>query len=85
MTPQIATITGKRQLTIPASIFRHVGFKKGQKVLVSVENEHVKVESVLNLVEKLAGSIKVPKEFKGSTTEKIIEKAKKKYFANKST
>ena len=80
---QTATITSKRQLTIPVEIFRRLGFKKGHKVIVSLENKTIKITSASDLVEKLAGSIKVPNEFKGLPVEQIVKRAKTGYFRNK--
>ncbi len=78
---QIATITDKRQFTIPASLFKKLNLKEGQKVLVSEENGALKIESALKLIERLAGSISVPARFKGLTPDEMVEKAKKEYFS----
>lgn len=43
----------------------------------------IKNKSAISLVERLAGSVKIPERFKGLSTEKIILKAKKEYFKNK--
>ena len=80
---QTATITSKRQLTIPVEIFRQLGLKQGRKVIVSVENEVIKITSAVSLVEKLAGSVKVPGEFKGMLVEQIVKRAKMAYFKSK--
>ncbi len=80
---QIATITSKRQLTIPAAIFRQLGFKKGHKVLVSLEDKSIRITSALDLVEDLAGSVRLPKGFRGMGIGQIVQKAKQSYFGNK--
>ena len=77
---KIATITSKRQLTIPASFFGRLALKKGQKVIVSQEDNFIKIEPALSLVECLAGSVKKPTRFKRMSLNKIIDKAKKEYF-----
>lgn len=78
---QLATITSKRQLTIPASIFRKAGLKQGQKVLISLHDNEIQIKPAVDLVEELAGSIKTPKRFRNLTPDQIISKAKKEYFA----
>ena len=80
---QLATITSKRQLTIPSALFVHLGFVEGQKVLVSEDNGALKVEPALDLVNKLAGSVRVPKKFKGMPIDVMVEKAKADYFIGK--
>lgn len=80
---QLATITSKRQLTIPISIFQKLDLREGEKVLVSEEKGTIKIEPALLLIDRLAGSIKTPSRFKGLSLEKIIEKAKKEYFQPK--
>lgn len=37
----------------------------------------------MKLLNRLAGSVKIPKEYNGLTTEEIVYKAKKEYFRNK--
>lgn len=80
---QIATITSKRQLTIPVSTFRRLGFEEGQKVLVTEIDGAMQIKPVINLVESLAGSVDVPKRFKDLTPDKMIKRTKKEYFSKK--
>jgi AbrB family looped-hinge helix DNA binding protein len=35
------TISSKRQITIPAAIFRSLGLKEGQKLMVELENDRI--------------------------------------------
>lgn len=80
---QLATITSKRQLTIPVSIFQKLDLKKGQKVLVSEDNGSIKIEPALVLIDRLAGSVEIPKKFKGLALGEIIKEAKKEHFKPK--
>lgn len=80
---QTASITSKRQLTIPVEIFNQMGLKQGHKVIISVEDKAIKIISASDLIEKLAGSVKVPKEFKSIPVEQIVQKTKRAYFKNK--
>ena len=61
---QLATITSKRQLTIPVAIFGELDLKEGERVLVSQEKRKITIQPVKDLVEELAGSVAVPKKFK---------------------
>ncbi len=80
---QTATITSKRQLTIPASIFKKARLKEYQKVLVEEEAGVIKIQPTVSRVLKLSGSVKVPKRFKGKTLKQIIEISKEEYFSGK--
>ena len=79
---ELATITSKRQLTIPVSMFRKLNLKKGQKVIITQDKGFLKIQPGFSLIEELAGSVKIPAKFKGLPLEKIIDKAKKEYFEN---
>lgn len=78
-----ATITSKRQLTIPVKLFRKVNLKEGQKVILTEENGLIKMESALALVNRLAGSLKLPKAYQSKSIDQIIESAKNKYWQEK--
>jgi len=73
---QTATITSKRQFTIPVSIYKKFKLKQGQKVLVSLENNYIKIESASSLVNRLAGSVSLPNSYQKIPLNKIIQTAK---------
>jgi len=77
---QMATITSKRQLTIPASMFDKLNWKEGQKVIISTEGKDLKISTAIDLVNRLAGSVKLPARFKGVSIDEIIRKARKEHF-----
>lgn len=79
----IATITSRGQLTIPVELFRLGRFTKGEKVRLELEDDHLKVVSGLELVRRLAGSVKVPKRLKGKTDKEIINEARMAHYAQK--
>jgi len=79
----VATITSKRQLTIPVNIYKQLGFDKNQKVFVRERNGKLEIESVASVLDRLAGSVKVPKHLRGKPLDEIIEKAKMDYFSRK--
>ena len=80
---QLATITSKKQLTLPAELFRKVGFKIGQKVVVSEQNGSITITSAEKLVKDLAGSLPMPKKWQGKSIESIKEEAITEYFRHK--
>lgn len=77
---QTATITGKRQLTIPASLYRALNFQEGQKVIISQIGAELRIQSALDLIEALAGSLPLPSKFRGQDTDQIIATAKQNYI-----
>ncbi len=80
---QIATITGKMQLTVPINMARKIGLRQGEKVSVSEIQGKILITPVRMLIEELGGSLTLPKKWKGKTTDEIIEGAKADYFKNK--
>jgi AbrB family looped-hinge helix DNA binding protein len=76
----LATITDKRQVTIPADVYREMEMKKGQKVIMQVSDRIISMRPVEDLVEKLAGSVEVPAKYKNMSVDKIIAKAKQMHF-----
>lgn len=80
---QIATITSKRQLTIPAEIFRRLNLDGVRKVAIKEEDGVIKIEPIFKLINELAGSVKVPRRFKNLSVTEIKRKAKREYFKNK--
>ena len=79
---QVATITSKKQLTIPVAIFNRIGLRIGQKVLISEDNGRLLVTPAEKLVEELAGILAMPKKWKDKTLNQVIEDSKKEYFKN---
>jgi len=77
----IATITSKRQFTIPVSAFRELGLREGDKMLVTSQDGGLRLEPMANLVDKLAGSVQVPVRFKGAKdTDDLMRLAKREHF-----
>lgn len=78
-----ATITGKRQITIPIKLFKAANLDKNKKVVISQEKNRLIITSAVSLVENLAGSLKMPASWQGKDLEEIIEQSKTDYFAKK--
>ena len=81
----LATITSKRQLTIPAEIYRRMSLSEGKKVTITIEDTALRIEPVEAMIHRLAGSITVPRTYKNMTPDKMISAAKRDYFAKKFT
>ncbi|MBI2325940.1 AbrB/MazE/SpoVT family DNA-binding domain-containing protein [Candidatus Collierbacteria bacterium] len=79
----IATITDRGQLTIPAELFRKSNLKRGGKVILSIDGDQIKMQTSLDLLNKLAGSVKVPDHLRGRDIDEIIEEAKMIHFRKK--
>lgn len=77
---QSATITSKRQLTLPSKLFKKAKLKIGQKVLISEDDGRLIITPSENLVEELAGSLSLPAKWRNKDTETIIEESKSEYF-----
>lgn len=78
-----ATITTKRQLTIPSDLFIKAKLKTGQKVLLELHDDQVVMKPLMQTIEALAGSVQIPKHLKGVDLDKIISKSKKDHFTQK--
>jgi AbrB family looped-hinge helix DNA binding protein len=78
-----ATITSKRQLTIPVKLFKSLGLKEGEKVILSENGGGFEARSALALVERLSGSLKVSKKLAKVDVDEAIEIAKARYFNQK--
>ena len=78
-----ATITSKRQLTIPAALFRKINLSQGQKIILTEENGIIKMESAIDMINRLAGSLKLPKKYQSLPIDKVISQAKEKYWREK--
>lgn len=77
---QTATITDKRQCTILVEIYRKLGFHEGGKVIVSHRGNKMIGEDAEKIVDRLACSVTLPKQFRGMPVDTIIRKAKEEYF-----
>lgn len=78
-----AKITSKRQLTIPAAIFKKAGLKVGENVAIYEENGKVTIQSMSNLIQEMAGSLSIPEDLKGIDLDEAIEKGKELYFSKR--
>lgn len=76
-----ATITSKRQLTIPIALFEAAKLKEGEKVLIKLDGEKIEIEKMETLVKRTAGLIRVPKRLLSINIDEAIEIAKKKRFS----
>ncbi len=82
---QTATITSKRQLTIPAQMYRKMNFEKRQKVILSLEADTIRIEPAVALIEKLAGSLRVSPAYRGRDVDAMIIEAKRAHVQRRAT
>lgn len=80
---QMATITGKMQLTVPMKVAGKIGLKNGDKVMISDNLGKIIITPAKSLIEELAGSLSMPKKWQGKKVEQIIEDAKAEHFKEK--
>lgn len=78
---QQATITSKRQLTIPINIFKKANLKSNSKVIIEYTKGGILIKPSTDIVESLAASVDIPKSKKGVSSEIAIEEAKKLRFS----
>lgn len=78
-----ATITSKRQITLPASLFSDLGLKKGQKLTITKRGDDLVMSPAISAMYKLMGSVKRPEKYKDMNVDEMIEKAKMEYFKKK--
>ncbi|KKT30200.1 MAG: hypothetical protein UW16_C0016G0020 [Microgenomates group bacterium GW2011_GWC1_44_10] len=78
-----ATITSKRQITLPASLFSDLNLKKGQKMTITKRGDELVMTPAISAVYKLMGSLKRPPEYANMDIDEMIEAAKNEYFAKK--
>lgn len=70
-------------MTLPVNLFRNTKLRRGEKVVFTVTNNEIKMESALELVNSLAGSIKVPDSLKGRDVDELIKEARAARYKNK--
>lgn len=78
-----ATITSKRQLTIPARLYNKMGLEEGQKILISEENGRLCLKPAVGFVEALAGSVIVPRKLYKVDPDEAVRQAKRTRFGRK--
>mgnify|MGYP003335666617 CR=1 FL=1 len=81
---RMATITSKRQLTIPVDVFNRLGLAAGDKLAIEVtDDRQLKIQKAVDLVEKLAGSLSVSPELAKMDLDEAVEKAKQLRFGRR--
>lgn len=78
-----ATITSKRQITLPAQLFSHLGLKTGQKLSIVARDGEFTMSPAVSSVYKLMGTLKRPKRYAHMDIDDMIEVAKNEYFSRK--
>lgn len=79
----MATITSKRQFTIPVHLFKKAGYKPQQKMLVRLLDAQkgiISITPMSELIEELVGSVKIAPEYKGLSLNEMVEKGREDYY-----
>jgi AbrB family looped-hinge helix DNA binding protein len=79
-----ATVTSKRQITLPAKLFSDFDISPGDKLLISRQGEVLIMQRQLDLVDRLAGSVQPPSRYKALSFERMLKQAKQDFLINKS-
>ncbi len=82
MTTASATISSKRQITIPSVFFKQFGFSKGDLLIFKKEVDGIKIKKALDLVNEIAGSFQVPEHMKNVDIDEAIRIGKEEHFKN---
>ncbi|HLB60522.1 MAG TPA: AbrB/MazE/SpoVT family DNA-binding domain-containing protein [Patescibacteria group bacterium] len=81
---QMVRITSKRQITIPAAMYKKFKLSAGDNLIFEANDQSMTITPAVQLVERLAGSVSVPRHLRGEKDlDKVIEKAKENYFREK--
>lgn len=80
---QMVRISSKRQITIPAAMYKKLQLRKGQNLIVNTANNRITLTPAELLVHELAGSVKIPEHLRGIDLDKAIEEAKRIHFSKK--
>lgn len=76
-------ITSKRQITIPAAIYKELGLSDGASLVMDSGPGYITLTDPLNGFYKLAGSLKTPEKYKGVDLDEAIDKGLEKYIKEK--
>lgn len=79
-----ATITSKRQLTIPVSIFDELNLLNVRTMTIERKNNTLVLTPVQHILNSLAGSVTPHDRYKNKSVDEIIEQSKKEYFSKES-
>ena len=78
-----ATVTSKRQITLPIKLFADFAIAPGDKLMISRQGSALLVHRQVDLIDRLAGSVKLPRKYKGLKLSEVINKAKNDYWSQK--
>ena len=80
---QTVRISSKRQITIPVDIFNYLALNEGDRLIVNIDEGKIVMEKSQKLLDKMAGSLYLPKKFKNKSLDFIIRDSKQEYFTTK--
>lgn len=76
-------VTSKRQITIPVKLFKELGLKEGDELILRIENNQIILQKAQDQLDSIAGSLPLPSKYQGIPLEMIIREAKSEYFTSK--
>lgn len=79
-----ATVTSKHQITLPIKLFIDFGLKPGDKLTITKHGEGMLMQNQADLVNQLAGSLRLKDKYKDMDTDEVITQAKNAYWSEKS-
>ena len=78
----MATITSKRQVTLPAALFSKLDLQSGTKILITEKKGKIVMSPSATSVRELAGIIKVSAKLSDNQLEIAIKNAKRARLTN---
>jgi bifunctional DNA-binding transcriptional regulator/antitoxin component of YhaV-PrlF toxin-antitoxin module len=79
---QTVTISSKRQITIPSSMFSNLGFTQGDLLVAQIQDNTIVLQKATHALDALAGSIVVSSKKKSLSVEEAIRLAPARYFSS---
>lgn len=80
---QTVKISSKRQITIPSRLFQELDLHEGDSIVLKVKNKSLVMDKAQDILNSLVGSVSTPRRVAHLSTDQLITKAKKEYFAHK--
>lgn len=79
---QTVTITSKNQITIPKAIIDKINAIRGDKLIVSLEEDYIILKPSKSIIDDLYASVSAPAELKGKNIDEVIKASKLKHFSS---
>lgn len=77
------TITSKGQITIPSKVLKSWNLSKGTKLSFKADDKRIIIQKDLEILNRLSGILYDPKRKPVRDLDRLINRAKEKYFRDK--